>query len=897
MIGRTLSHYRVVERLGAGGMGEVYRAHDDKLDRDVALKVLPEGALADEAARSRFRKEAHALSRLSHPHVAHILDFDSQDGIDFLVMELVTGPSLEEVLRPGPLPEKDVVRLGTQLARGLQAAHDQGVVHRDLKPSNLALTPDGLLKILDFGLARLVNPRHASPGHTTATETAGAVVGSPPYMAPEQLLGRPPDARTDLYSAGAALYEMATSQRPFGSRSGVALTDAILHEPPPSPRSLQPSLSPGLEALILKSLDKDPELRHQTAREMLVDLERLQQRSAPPSSGSLPAKGAGTGPPSGATRDGGGHALRRRSTWRAFAFVATVAIAPLALGAWLLQLPPPLRITDIRPLRIDVGPEFAEWYAPTWTTDGVRLYYVAKKDGRFGLYQMAFSGGKPVEIPTPFGRGLELHGYLRSLSALLVVADPSGNPGGPAPVWLLPLPDGTPWRLGRLVANWAAVSPDEERIAVTINETDAPRIQLVRVDDPLAPPVREIRLPQGVKAARFAPDGKRLRYTAPGPAGHQGESWLWETSTTGDTPRPLWQGQEGTWTGDGRTFVFQRGLGLGAAESEAYRADVHAVREGRWPTWLRAVPVPLTSGPLSFSQVAPRPDGGGLLAFGTDRRTELQRFNRRTRRFEPFLAGESIEGVRPSPDGEWVAWVPFPEATLWRSRPDGSERLQLSRSRFVKGFSWSPDGTRIAFVSGGADDQGLGLRVVSAHGGQVETLKEAPGKSVPYWDPSWLPDGRSLVFSDISPRRPGIRKLDLATREVSPLPGAEQFLWPKCSPDGRILASRPSGAGVPVRPNMFVVYSPAKGTWEEIGPETLGYPTWTRDGRSFCGLTESTPYRIQCYSLDAGRMETLVEVSDAPLFGNWIDLDADDNPLVPFDRSTRDLYALDWEAP
>ena len=171
-------------------------------------------------------------------------------------MELVNGPSLEEVLRPGPLPEKDVLRLGSQLARGLQAAHDQGVVHRDLKPSNLALTPDGLLKILDFGLARLVEPHATQPGHTTATETAAGIAGSPPYMAPEQLLGRPPDVRTDLYSAGAVLYELATGQRPFGARSGVALTDAILHESPPPPRSASPDLSVGLESLILKALDK-----------------------------------------------------------------------------------------------------------------------------------------------------------------------------------------------------------------------------------------------------------------------------------------------------------------------------------------------------------------------------------------------------------------------------------------------------------------------------------------------------------------------------------------------------------------------------------------------------------------------------------------------------------------
>ena len=233
MIGRTLSTYRVVERLGAGGMGEVYRARDEKLDRDVAVKVLPPGLLADETARGRFRKEAKALSRLSHPHVATLHDFGSADGVDYLVMELVPGPTLDVVLREGPLAAKEVVRLGTQLARGLAAAHEQGIVHRDLKPSNLCLTGDGLLKILDFGLARVASAPSAGETQDTPTETAaGKVVGSPPYMSPEQLVGREADARSDVYSAGACLYELATGRRPHGGKSGALLVDAILHETP-----------------------------------------------------------------------------------------------------------------------------------------------------------------------------------------------------------------------------------------------------------------------------------------------------------------------------------------------------------------------------------------------------------------------------------------------------------------------------------------------------------------------------------------------------------------------------------------------------------------------------------------------------------------------------------------
>ncbi|HSD65111.1 MAG TPA: serine/threonine-protein kinase [Vicinamibacteria bacterium] len=280
VVGRRLSRYRVDERLGAGGMGEVYRARDEKLGRDVALKVLPAGSLTDDGARRRFRREARALSRLSHPHIATLLDFDSAGGIEFLVMELVGGPALDQELRKGPLAERDVVRLGLQLARGLAAAHEQGVVHRDLKPSNLRLTADGLLKILDFGVAHLERDPVSSSGEETATAEMGQP-GSPPYMAPEQLLGKGADARTDVYAAGACLYELATGQRPHQEKHGPLLMEAILHEPPVAPRTANGSLSPGLEAVILKALDKDPALRYQTAKELLVDLERLQCAAAP----------------------------------------------------------------------------------------------------------------------------------------------------------------------------------------------------------------------------------------------------------------------------------------------------------------------------------------------------------------------------------------------------------------------------------------------------------------------------------------------------------------------------------------------------------------------------------------------------------------------------------------
>ncbi len=274
MIGRTLGHYLIVEQIGAGGMGVVYRAHDQDLDRDVALKVLPAGMLADEAARRRFRKEALSLAKLNHPNVATVHEFGNHDGVDFLVTEYIPGISLDSKIAGRPLDAKEVLRLGAQLAQGLAAAHEQGVVHRDLKPANVRITPDGWLKILDFGLAQLALPDASSALTVTKTGTP-ETTGTLPYMPPEQLRGEKTDARSDIWAAGAVLYEMCTGRRPFPETNNALLISAILNREPEPPGKLSRAVSPGLENLILKALDKDPARRYQSAREMAIDLERL----------------------------------------------------------------------------------------------------------------------------------------------------------------------------------------------------------------------------------------------------------------------------------------------------------------------------------------------------------------------------------------------------------------------------------------------------------------------------------------------------------------------------------------------------------------------------------------------------------------------------------------------
>ena len=272
-VGQLVGHYRIVEKIGGGGQGEVFRAHDERFDKDVALKILPVKALADDAARKRFRQEAQAVGKLSHPNIATAFYFGEENGIDFLVTEYISGARLDEKLAHGPLPQGTVVALGIELASGLEAAHHEGIIHRDLKPGNLRITETGQLKILDFGLAELIDPGTDVATAETVTLTM-TLTGTLPYMAPEQFDGIS-DQRTDLWAAGVVLYELATGQLPFPENQLQRLKQAIKNQEPKYPRELNPAISQGLEAVILRALQKDPKRRYQTATELHDDLVRV----------------------------------------------------------------------------------------------------------------------------------------------------------------------------------------------------------------------------------------------------------------------------------------------------------------------------------------------------------------------------------------------------------------------------------------------------------------------------------------------------------------------------------------------------------------------------------------------------------------------------------------------
>jgi serine/threonine protein kinase len=388
LVGQEIESYRIEKLLGAGGMGEVYLARDTNLDRLVALKVLPWHFVADADRLGRFRREARALSSLNHPNLVTIYEVGEANGLHFIAMELVEGRTLSSLR--DKLSTKDLLAIVAQVAEALGAAHQSGIIHRDIKPDNVMVRPDGYAKVLDFGLVKLTE---VEPVSGAANTQLGVAMGTLAYMSPEQASGEPVDHRTDIWSLGVVLYELATGRKPFSTETRQATINAILSAQPTPATTVDATLPPDLDRILSKALDKDRELRYQTASDFRTDLRRLLRQLD--SSPTVSDAGSST---LGAMQQ----FLRRRWHWPAA--IAVVLILSASAAAWWFLLKAKASAPDwSRAARIQLTNQHGTEFFPTLTPDGRSFVYSSNESGNFDLFEQRVGGKipKPLTPNTP----------------------------------------------------------------------------------------------------------------------------------------------------------------------------------------------------------------------------------------------------------------------------------------------------------------------------------------------------------------------------------------------------------------------------------------------------------------------------------------------------------------
>jgi Tol biopolymer transport system component len=722
---------------------------------------------------------------------------------------------------------------------------------------------------MDFGLAKLKHETAPSDSSERPTEaareltSAGTVMGTVAYMSPEQVRGESLDERTDLFSLGVVLYEMATGHQAFSGTTTGVVFEGILNREPSPPSESNPAVPAELDRIIGKALEKDKEVRYQTARDLLADLKRLRRdttsgrraATAGPSTAPTPVSAAASGP--AAVEPAGG---RRRGLVVGVALLAVVALGAVALR--FVSAPAPLKVEKV----VQVTSDHATKGRPL--TDGTRLYFSeGSARVRSVLTQVAVTGGATGVIPVPFPAP-GLVDLSPDGTELLVLADRQirGLVAAPSPLWIVPFLGETPRPVGDVNAYDAAWAPDGRTIAYTVGAD----LFLAGTDgsDP-----RRIWTAGGtVYYPVWSPDGRRLRLSVIDPK--DGGRSLWEVGASGGHPHPVLPGFAlsaccGRWSPDGRHYVFSAGPPprSGVASLAPSGRDLWVLTErGGWLSSGRAEPVRLTQGPLSYGVPVWSRDGRRIFAEGSRQSGELVRCQLGSGECAPHLRGIDAEGVSYSRDGEWVAYV-APDGALWRSRADGTEKLQLTFPPLWAALpQWSPDGRRICFarLETAAPTR---LMFVPADGGPVQ--EALPGEEGSQVDGEWSPDGRRLAFGHLSRGGPQDREIqiaDLESGQITAVPGSKDLYSPRWSPDGRHLAALSRDA------LRLLVFDFSSQRWRSLAEGALfSYPSWARDSASV--FVTQGGQRIRIRSADGRReiahsFEGVRQISR--LLGPWV---------------------------
>jgi len=856
--GTRIGPYEVLAPLGAGGMGEVYRARDPQLGRDVAIKVLPSSLSRDPDRLRRFEQEARAAAALNHPNILAVYQMGTYEGAPYLVSELLEGSTLRDQLLHGPLPVRKAVDYGIQTARGLAAAHEKGILHRDLKPENLFVTKDGRIKILDFGLAKLIQvpdlPAADRPTMSEGTEP-GVVLGTVGYMSPEQVRGHAADDRADLFAFGAILYEMLTGKRAFHKPTSAETMSAILNEEPSAISQIVPTIPPAMQRVVQRCLEKSAEQRFHSASDLAFALEALSDTGSAPTAAFA--------------------AVKSRTNWIWFAAAGSAIAITAVLALWFTR-PAAVPVVESAVQLTDDG----EPKPGMLESDGARIYLNEGPMPSYRIAQVSVSGGETVQLPTQLVNP-QIAALTKDGSALLVLVGTS--PLAPGSMWLLSLPAGAARRLGDMEATGAGLFPDGRVLytfasAVLVAERDGSH------------PRKLAEIPQlSAVFPTVSPSGGRIVFSSyETNLGSLGP--VYEMASDGTGLHEILKGGQGglpseiccaKWTPDGKYLLFQ-------AQS-AGRTDLWVLPEEGRLLHGSAKPVRLTNGPLSYTLGTVSHDGRQILAIGTKGRGELVRYDSNQHGFAPYLGGISVFDLTFSSDGKWLAYVSYPEHTLWRSRVDGSDRLQLTYPpQIVVTPRISPDGTRVAFTTEGNESY-----VLSMSGGTPQKITDNAQA------PDWSPDGNLVaVGSYVSGKEFGektfteSRIVDLRSGNVAVVPDSQGTVGPWFVAQDTLVAATADQT-------KFRVFDLGTRKWSDLAANPDTFPAWTvpAGGKYLYCTTAGTDPKVLRIRIADHAMETIASLKnlravDDPYTGPEVSVAPDGSVLFTQDVGTQEVYAI-----